>query len=168
MGYVKREHALSYEYNVYALTRMHEPPLTGMFCVVHIFQLLPYGRHIWSLAPIKQFCSICVPFRLSGSRGHSGGMGPQRILWGLGRRAWGLRGSCGHSGGAHGALADPVGTYIEVGVHEAFTARSMVTEPTEERGGDQRYSPTKGMSNIQHGLVLTSICVSCLQALMVP
>jgi hypothetical protein len=109
-GYVKREHALSYEYNVYALTRMHEPPLTGMFCVVHTFQLLPYGRHIWSLAPIKQFCSICVPFRLSGSRGHSGGMGPQRILWGLGRRAWGLRGSCGHSGGAHGASADPVGT----------------------------------------------------------
>ena len=92
MGYVKREHALSYEYNVYALTRMHEPPLTGMFCVVHTFQLLPYGRHIWSLAPIMQFCSICDPFRLNGSWGLTGGvhgasggsrearMGPQRIL----------------------------------------------------------------------------------------
>ena len=95
-------------------------------------------------------------------------IGPQRILWALGRRAWGLRGSCGDSGSVHGALADPVGTYIEVGAHEAFTARSMVTEPTEERGGDQRYSLPKGMSNIQHGLMLTSICVSCLQALMVP
>ena len=67
----------------------------------------------------------------------------------------------------HGASEDPVGTYIEVGAHEAFTARSMVTEPTEERGGDQRYS-LKGLSNIQHGLMLSSICVSCLQALMVP
>ena len=63
-------------------------------------------------------------------------IGPQRILWALGRRAWGLRGSCGDSGSVHGALADPVGTYIEVGAHEAFTARSMVTEPTEETGGD--------------------------------
>ena len=120
---------------------------------------------------------------LSGSCGHSGGaygasadrvgtrearMESQRIVWGLGRRARGLSGSCGRTGGAHGASADLVGTYIEVGAHEAFTARSMVTEPTEERGGDQRYSLPKGMSNIQHGLMLTSICVSCLQALMVP
>ena len=95
-------------------------------------------------------------------------MGPQRILGAHGRRAWGLNGSWGHSGGAHGAVTDPGGTWkahmgpqqilgahgrrrnesrghVEVGVHEAFTVWSMVTERTEERAGDQRYSLPKGL-----------------------
>ena len=34
--------------------------------------------------------------------------------------------------------------HMEVGVNESFTVRSMVTDPIEERGGDQRYSLHKG------------------------
>ena len=99
-------------------------------------------------------------------------MGPQRILWALVRRAWGLNGSCGHKEGANGASTDPGGTREARmgpqrilgahgrrawglrgswghmgGMHEASTVRSMVTEPTEERGGDQRYLLPMGLSH---------------------
>ena len=72
-------------------------------------------------------------------------MGPQRILGALGRCAWGLNESWGHSGGAHGA----------------FTVRSMVTEPTEQRGGDQRYPrachPTCAVALINLCSMLTAL-----------
>jgi hypothetical protein len=87
-----------------------------------------------------------------------------------------------HTGGMYGASTDPVGTrearmghhgssghkkvgneswgHMEVGENEAFTVRSMVTNPNEERGGDQRYSLPKGIVT-QQGLMLSSNCVSC-------
>ena len=79
-------------------------------------------------------------------------MGPQRILGALGRRAWGINGSSGHK-----EVGNESWGHMEVGANEAFTVRSMVTNPNEERGGDQRYSLPKGIVT-QHGLMLSSNC----------
>ena len=85
-------------------------------------------------------------------------MGPKWVLGALGalnRHAWGIRGSSSHM-----EVGDDSWGHMEVGVNEAFTVRCMVTDPIEERGGDQRYSLHKG-SIPNMGMMLSSNCVPC-------